>query len=170
MKNKELQEYQMSNKVAYWLEKDRLEKDKFNKVKLIGKQKEKNWHFGISGASKLYPFPVLMISSHIFFTTDGKKLIESSSVQHSSRRRQGKNWWNNTWRTKLLTFIKYLSDDHDSLYLEVGSEEKVYISNEPVKFRGNVSYNIPGNNSLVEKAELSDTNGHDNIEEQEELE
>jgi hypothetical protein len=111
-----------------------------------------------------------MISSHIFFTTDGKKLIESSSVQHSSRRRQGKNWWNNTWRTKLLTFIKYLSDDHDSLYLEVGSEEKVYISNEPVKFRGNVSYNIPGNNSLVEKAELSDTNGHDNIEEQEELE
>ena len=169
MKDKELQEYQMSNKIAYWLEKDRLEKDKFNKVKLIGKQKEKNWHFGISGASKLYPFPVLMISSHIFFTTNGKKLIESSSVQHSSRRRQGKNWWNNTWRSKLLAFIRYLSDDDDSFYLEVGSEEKVCVSNEPVKFRGNVSYNIPDNNNLEEEAELSDINGHDSIEEQEEL-
>lgn len=169
MKYKELKEYQMSNKIAYWLEKDKLEKDKFNKVKLVGKQKQKKWHFGISGASKLYPFPVLMISSHIFFTTDGKKLIESSSVQHSSRRRQGKNWWNNTWRSKLLAFIKYLSDDDDSFYLEVGSEEKVYVSNEPVKFKGYVSYNIPDNNSLEEEAELSDINRYDNIEEQEEL-
>tara|TARA_R110002167_G_scaffold84789_2_gene230344 strand:+ start:773 stop:2131 length:1359 start_codon:yes stop_codon:yes gene_type:complete len=169
MKDKEINEYEMSNKIAYWIEKDRLEKDKFNKVKLVGKQKEKNWHFGISGASKLYPFPVLMISSHIFFTKDGKSLIESSSVQHSSRRRQGKNWWNNTWRSKLLAFIKFLSDDDESFYLEVGSEEKVYVSNEPVKFRGDVSYNIPDNSSLEEEAELSEINRNEDLEEEEEL-
>lgn len=169
MKDKEVQEYEMSNKTAYWLEKGKLEKDKFEKTMLVGKQKDKNWHFGISGASKLYPFPVLMISSHIFFTTDGKKLIESSSVQHSSRRRQGKNWWNNTWRSKLLAFIKYLSDDDNSFYLEMGSEEKVFVSNEPVKFKSNVSYNIPDKNTLEEEAELSDFNKHDDIEEQEEF-
>ena len=169
MRDKEVREYDMSNKTAYWIEKGKLEKDKFLKILLVGKQKDKNWHFGISGASKLYPFPVLMISSHVFFTKDGKTLIESSSVQHSSRRRQGKNWWNNTWRTKLLAFVKYLSDEENSFYLEVGSEEKVYISNEPVIFKGYVSYNVPEKNTLEEEAELSNFNEQDDTEEEEEL-
>lgn len=166
MKNKNVREYQMSNKIGYWFEKGKLEKDKFNKVQLVGKLKEKNWHFGISGAAKLYPFPVLMISSHIFFTQDGTNLIETASIQHSSRRRQGKNWWNDAWRSKLLAFIKYLSDDDKSFYLEVGSEEKVHVSNEPIQFKGNVSYNIPDSNTLEEEVELSDLNGLDNLEEE----
>jgi len=167
MKDKTVQEYPMSNKIAYWVEKGKLEKDKFNKVQLVGKQKDKNWHFGISAAAKLYPFPVLMVSSHIFFTEDGTKLIETKSVQHSSRRRQGKNWWNDDWRSKLLAFIKYLSDNENSFYLEVGSEEKVYVSNAPIQFKGNVSYNIPDKNTLEEEVELSDLNGLDNLEEEE---
>jgi len=170
MKNKVVREYQMSNKSAYWIEKGILEKDKVNKIQLVGKQKDKNWHFGISGAVKLYPFPVLMISSHIFFTEDGVRVIESKTIQHSSRRRQGKNWWNNEWRTKLLAFIKYLSDDENSFYLEVGSEEKVYISNTPIQFRGIVSYNLPENNTLDEEAELADLNELDNLEEEENIE
>lgn len=166
MKDKAVRGYQMSNKIGYWIEKGKLEKDKFNKIQLVGKQKDKNWHFGISGAAKLYPFPVLMISSHIFFTEDGTKIIEATSTQHSSRRRQGKNWWNDTWRSKLLAFIKYLSDDDNSFYLEVGSEEKVFVSNTPIQFKGNVSYNIPENNTLEEEVELADINGLDNLEEE----
>lgn len=167
MKDKAVQEYQMSNRIAYWIEKGKLEKDKFNKIQLVGKQKDKNWHFGISGAAKLYPFPVLMISSHIFFTEDGTKIIETKSIQHSARRRQGKNWWNDDWKTKLLAFIKYLSDNDNSFYLEVGSEEKVYVSNAPIQFKGNVSYNIPDKNTLEEEVELSDLNGLDNFETEE---
>jgi len=53
---------------GYWIEKGKLEKNKFEKVQLVGKLKEKNWHFGISAAGKLYPFPVLMVSSRILFT------------------------------------------------------------------------------------------------------
>lgn len=108
-----------------------------------------------------------MISSHIFFTQDGNKLIESASIQHSSRRKQGKNWWNNKWRSKLLAFIKYLSDDENSFFLEVGSEEKVHISNEPIQFKGNVSYNIPDKNTLKEEVELADNHEFDNIDEEE---
>ncbi|MDD4437963.1 MAG: toll/interleukin-1 receptor domain-containing protein [Tissierellia bacterium] len=165
MKDKNVREYQMSNKIGYWIEKGKLEKDRFNKVQLVGKLKEKNWHFGISAAAKLYPFPVLMVSSHIFFTEDGAKLIETKSIQHSSRRRQGKNWWNDDWKTKLLAFVKYLSDDDISFYLEVGSEEKVFVSNAPIQFKGNVSYIIPENNTLEEEVELSDINELDNFEE-----
>jgi len=166
MKEKGVREYAMSNKVGYWFEKDKLEKDKFNKVQLVGKQKDKNWHFGISGAGKLYPFPVLMILSHVFFTQDGKTLIDSKGIQHSARRRQGKNWWNDDWRNKLLAFVKYLSDDESSFYLEVGSEEKILVSNEPIQFKGNTSYNIPEKNTLEEEVELADINGLDDLDEE----
>ena len=165
MKNKGLREYQMSNKLGYWVEKGTIEKDKFNKVQLVGRMRAKNWHFGISGASKLYPFHVLMISSHIFFTQDGTSLIENKSIQHSSRRRQGKNWWNDAWRNKLLAFIKYLSDDDISFFLEVGSEEKIQISNVPVQFIGRFSYNLPDKNSLNEEVELAEMNGLNEIDE-----
>jgi len=154
MRKKEVLEYKMTNRLAYWIQKGKLKKDKFNKVLLVGKLKNKNWHFGISGSSKLYPLPVLMVSSHIFFTQDGINLFDSNSIQHSARRRQGKNWWNNAWRTKLLAFVKYLSDDDDSLFLEVGSEEKIQISNIPTKFIGHMSYNIPKKYTLTEETEI----------------
>lgn len=165
MKDKGVREYPMSNKIGYWFEKGKLEKDKYNKVQLVGKQKDKTWHFGISGAGKLYPFPVLMVSSHIFFTQDGINILDSKSIQHSARRKQGKNWWNDDWRSKLLAFVKYLSDDESTFYLEVGSEEKIYVSNAPIKFKGNVSYNIPEKNTLEEETELAGINELDNFDE-----
>ncbi|MCA0236045.1 MAG: toll/interleukin-1 receptor domain-containing protein [Bacteroidetes bacterium] len=166
MKVKGVREYPMSNKVGYWFEKGKLEKDKFCKVQLVGKQKGKNWHFAISAASKLYPFPVLMVSSHIYFTQDGITPIESKSIQHAARRRQGKNWWNDDWRNKMLAFVKYLSDDETSFYLEVGSEEKIQISNEPIKFIGKVSYNVPEKNTLEDEAEILESNLLDDMDEE----
>ncbi|GHV34963.1 TIR domain-containing protein [Bacteroidia bacterium] len=156
MKEKNVREYQMSNKFGYWIEKGTLEKDKFNKIQFVGKMLEKNWHFGISAAGKLYPYNVLMVSSHIFFTSDGKILIESKNQQHAARRKQGAKWWNNDWRTKLLGLVKYISDDDNSFYLEMGSEEKIVISNQPLQFVGKVSYHIPNEKNLEEESELSD--------------
>lgn len=167
MKDKGVSEYPMSNKMGYWIKKGILEKDKFEKVQLVGTQKDKNWHFGISSLAKLYPYHVLMISSHIFFTQDGQTLIDSKSKQHAARRKQGKNWWNDAWRKRLLAFIKYLSDDNISFYLEMGSEEKVHVSNTPLQFVGQVSYNIPNDKNLEEEVELDDLNGLDNFDEEE---
>lgn len=155
MKEKNIKEYQLSNKFGYWIEKGTLEKDKFNKIQLVGKMLDKNWHFGISAAGKLYPHNVLMVSSHIFFTSDGKTLIDAKDKQHKARRKQGAKWWNNDWRTKLLGFVKYISDDENSFYLEMGSEEKITISNQPMQFMGKVSYDIPNAKNLEEELELS---------------
>ena len=107
-----------------------------------------------------------MISSHIYFTQDGINPIESKGVQHSARRRQGKNWWNDDWRNKLLAFVKYLSDDENSFYLEAGSEEKIHISNEPLQFIGQYSYNIPEKNTLEDEAELADINRLDELDDE----
>lgn len=167
MKEKAVQQYEMSKDIAYWIEKGTLEKDKFNKIQLVGKMLDKNWHFGITAAGKLYPYNVLMVSSHIFFTSDGKTIITSKDQQHKARRKQGAKWYNKEWREKLLAFVKYISDSENSFYLEMGSEEKVTISNQPLQFLGKVSYEIPNTKNLEEETELSDLTNIDDFEETE---
>jgi len=169
MQDKDVREYKMSNKIAYWIEKGTFNKDKFEKIQFVGKLLDKNWHFGISAAGKLYPYHTLMISSHIFFTSDGKTLIDSKNQQHAARSKQGAKWWNNDWRSKLLAFVKFLSDDENSFYLEMGSEEKIQISNQPMQFLGKVSYEIPNQRNLEEEAELSDLNELNDFEEEAEV-
>lgn len=151
-----LKTYQMSNRVGFWMEKGTIEKDKFKKILLVGKQKDKSWHYGISANTKLYPFPCLEILAHIYFTTDGKNLIPSKSIQQSARRRQGKNWWNDKWRTKLLAFIKMISVSEETFALTVGSKSEILVSSDPVKFIGKKTYIIPEKRILEEEIEISE--------------
>ena len=158
MHEKGICQYELSNKTGYYFKKDQLEKNKINKIWMVGKQKEKNWHFGISAAAKLYPYHVLMVSSHIFFTENGTDLIQSKRMQHAARRRQGKDWWNDDWRSKLMAFADYLTDYDNSFYLEMGSEEEILISTKPMEFRSNFSYELPNKQILTDESELSDMN------------
>lgn len=172
LQKKNISSYQMTNRTSFWIKKNILTNNKFDKVQLVGKQKEKNWHFGISGQAKLFPELCFAINSHIWFTSDGENLIESQSIQHSSRRKQGKNWWNNDWRDKILAFMKFLSDEENFIKLEVGSQEIIKVCTNPLMFKSNVSYidpnieNLP-NDELEFEAyhidELSDES--DNVEE-----
>ena len=79
LSHKNVEAYPMSNKVSFWIKKGVLEKDKFEKVQLVGKQKEKNWHFGISGTVKLFPERCFVFYTHIWFTTNGETLIPEAS-------------------------------------------------------------------------------------------
>jgi TIR domain len=163
---RDLRQYQMSHRIGYWIEKGKLEKNKHKNVQLLGKALSNTWHFGISAAAKLYPMPVLTISSHIYFTTNGVDLIESDSIQHAARRRQGKNWWNETWRRKLLAFVDYLSDE-DILTLDVGSDEKIVVASTPNQFLAPFTYAIPSKNTLSEEAEIANMRSFDELDEQE---
>jgi hypothetical protein len=106
-----------------------------------------------------------MISSHIFFTSDGRTIIDSKYKQHKARRKQGANWYNKEWRGKLLAFVRYISDTGDSLYLEMGSEEKIVISNQPMQFIGKLGYDVPNTKNLEDELYLSDLLGIDDFEE-----
>ena len=109
---KGLRHYSMSNKKkAYWFEQGTLEKDKTHKVLMVGKMKygketRINWHFGVSSSVRLVSENYFVLSSHIIFTWNGKKLITADSIQHKCRRKQGKDWWNRHWRDKLLSFVR----------------------------------------------------------------
>lgn len=143
IKAKPVEAYSMSNKTSFWIKQGILEKDKFNKVQLIGKQKDKHWHFGISGNTKLFPEKYFVINSHIWFTSDGSTIIPEASIQHSSRRKQGKNWWNNDWRNKTMAFMQFLAEPDETIHLAVGSEEKVKFSMNPEMFKSPVTYTDP---------------------------
>lgn len=153
--SKNLEQYQMSNKTGYWFKKGYLEKDKHNKVLLVGKQKDKHWHYGISSYTKLYPCPVLVFNSHIYFTTDGETLIDKASIQHSARRKQGKGWYNDDWKNKMQAFISYLSQNEETFSLDMGSEEQIVVSAIPQEFSSTKSYLIPAKELLDEEVELS---------------
>lgn len=142
--------YQMSNHISFWIKKGVLEKDKFNKVQFIGKQKEKQWHFGISGNVKMFPERCFVINSHIWFTSDGNNLIPEPAKQHAARRKQGKNWWNNDWRSKTIAFMQFLSEDDEAIHVELGSEEKIKISMHPMTFTSPVTYLDPNKENLPE--------------------
>lgn len=164
---KNTEPYQMSNKIGYWFKKGALDKDKHNKVLLVGKQKDKHWHYGLSSYTKLYPFPVLVFNSHIYFTTDGETLIDKASIQHSARRKQGKGWYNDDWKNKMQAFVSYLSGNEDTFSFEVGSEEKIIISASPKEFLSNKSYVLPEKELLDEEVELSDMTYLDSVENEE---
>ena len=70
-----------------------------------------------------------------------------------------------------MAFVKYISDDELSFHLEMGSEEKIIVSNEPMRFCGKRSYVNPSENNLDDESELADINDYeDEIEEADEFE
>lgn len=164
-----LWKYKMaSNKLAFWYPKDSLEKDKVKGIKLVGRLKRGtdsyiNWHFGVSGASRLLPAPLYVIKSHIFFTENGKRLLSSASIQHKARRKQGKNWWNKQWREKLLHALIPISDENHLIQIPVGEHTRLVFSALPISFHSPVTYVDPNDEYLLDEVVAAE---HDNIEDE----
>lgn len=148
-----------SKRIAYWFPIGSLEKDKANGVLMIGKMKygkdnRINWHFSISGNAKSAPELLFVIKSHIVFTWDGKTVIDKDSIQHRGRRKQGKNWWNKHWREKLLSFMDFFSEEEKNIVIQVGEQETLNFSAQPILFQSPVSYNDPSDDNLPEDEDM----------------
>lgn len=157
-----------SNKLAFWYPKDSLEKDKAKGIKMVGRLKRGkdsyiNWHFGISGSSRLLPIPLYVIKSHIFFTENGKKLLPSASIQHKARRKQGKNWWNKQWREKLLHALIPISNENSLIEIRVGEHVSLAFSALPISFISPVTYMDPNDEYLLNEVIAAD---QENIEDE----
>ena len=149
LRKKPVSVYTMSNQLSFYVNKGVIEKDKFNKIQFVGKQKDKQWHFGISGSVKMFPERCFVINSHIWFTSDGINLIPESAKQHAARRKQGRNWWNNDWRSKTVAFVQYLAEEDEMVHLDLGSEEKAKFSMNPMLFSSPVTYVDPNIENLL---------------------
>ncbi|MBU1423337.1 MAG: toll/interleukin-1 receptor domain-containing protein [Bacteroidetes bacterium] len=145
-----LNKYDMANgRVCHWIPLSDHETPHEGKGQLIGVQKYKHWHFGISGSTKLYPFPAISVRSHIVFTYDGRTIIEGTAIQHRSRRRQGRSWWNAHWRDKLKCMISLVSSGEGDLSIPVGEREFLVVGTTSTQFTSEVSYLSPDHEALL---------------------
>ncbi|WP_282128717.1 TIR domain-containing protein [Roseobacter litoralis] len=122
--------YQLASGKSCWFEP--LSKDPGNEVQFIdidGKRKRRSivgrsdkrgvyWHFAVEGHFD-HNTQCLRLKSHVVFTEDGLKPIESSAKQHSLRRGFCRSWWNDRWRTLLQAMLFKLSQGEENFELPV---------------------------------------------------
>jgi len=141
MKQKDLMLYEMSNKTSFCFPKDVNDERKFGHGQLVGKRKERQWHYAFSSFPDLV-HNVLVLRSHILLSENGE-LVTSKRIQQSGRRKQGANWWNKHWKHKLLSSVSNIVDEDGVLRIEVGANDYVLVSGEPLTFKSNISYIDP---------------------------
>jgi hypothetical protein len=152
-----LTQYDFSNnKIGFWFEKGKLPKDKINNEQMIGVRKLTNWHYCVGVFVKLYRNPVLIITPHIIFTTDGKEIIKSKDRQLKLMIRQGNTWHNNRWLAKQKNVISYIAKCNEHLIIPVGFNEILTVSTLPVSFKSDYSYILPKKNIHEENIDIPD--------------
>ncbi|MEY2502280.1 MAG: hypothetical protein QOI07_2614 [Verrucomicrobiota bacterium] len=98
------------------------------------------WHFAVQGVPTFEPDEALILKTHVVFSPDGKTPYESDSYQHRARRNQGKNWWNDRWRDRLLTMMNVLAGEAKALCIPVGANSDFAFSTAPVRFISDTTY------------------------------
>ncbi len=156
--SKGLKEYSLSNRRKfYWFPQGLLDGDKItfalpngesNWKGLVGyktiKAREgevriRNWHFGIEALPRIGFERFMSILPHVAFSEDGEP-YESARRQHSSRRSQCKNWYNNDWRDRILATLWHLSEGKDAISIPLASEAYASVAAFPEAVSSPVSY------------------------------
>jgi len=115
------------------------------KLRRIGKEivGKRYWHFGIRAKAMLYPVRGYKIKTHVLFSYDGKTFLESKSMMHTARRSQCKNWWNDTWRDRMLAMLNYLAGGNSTICVSYGGKAVVKVASTPIVLESPVSYQDP---------------------------
>lgn len=135
----------MSNRqIAFFYKTGVLEKDKKDRITLVGKYKNLRWHFAISGNIKLFPAPMLQLKTHVLFSKDGFDINLEDRVSHAARRAIGKRWWNKEWHSKLMAFVSTLVNSPDGvILLKEGVQLPLRLNAKPIQFKAKVTYDEP---------------------------
>jgi hypothetical protein len=91
------------------------------------------WHSAVQAKAQFFPVLAYLITNHVVFSEDGQNLWESPERQHSARRSQCKNWWNDDWRDRMLAMITWLAEGSDRITIECGGDF-IEVSPRPLTF------------------------------------
>lgn len=121
---------------------------------LVGRSRQKFWHFGVSANVQYEPIPAIIINPHVLFSDDGETIWNSESKLHSSRRTVCKGWWNDKWRDLILASMFWFAGKRADIPMQItlAPRSNLTISLSPVKFASPVTYN----ESLVTAGVLTD--------------
>jgi hypothetical protein len=158
--SKGLLAYELSGGAKYyWFRKDLFEGDKVFFVNAAGEKnwrqmvgfkslfaKEgesriRNWHFGVSAKSHFWPFSGLAVRAHVAFTENGV-LYESKARQHSARRNQCKNWFNDDWLGRILAAMSFLAEGKEEFIVLLSATESFAVRRLPMIVESPVSFQV----------------------------
>ena len=111
------------------------------------------WHFGIQARPKQWPALAYIIKPHVIFSDDGKIAWKDTRRMHAARRSQCKDWWNDSWRDRLLAAMKWLAGTSPYIEIPLGNGIFGHINNLPVIFESPVSFKDPSVSSTLEVEE-----------------
>lgn len=120
-----------------------LSKDLTGRRSLVGKDKGRIWHFGISVDFQIVPIPALIVWPHVIFSDDGINIWKSTDRLHRARRSACKDWWNPHWRDRLFASIFWIANKQgntEELRMAVAKEASITISTKPMIFESPISY------------------------------
>ncbi len=98
------------------------------------------WHFALQAKSMVTPFLGFAMKPHVLFSSDGWSIWDSKDRLHRARRSQCRNWWNDTWRDRLLATVCWLANDGQTIRLPVGEGLWINVASAPFLVTGVVSY------------------------------
>jgi hypothetical protein len=108
-----------------------------------GDSDKRYWHFGIQLKPLLHPVQAFAAKPHVLFSWDGHTIWENAQALHRARRSECKDWWNDSWRDRILAAMAWLAGDGGELALPLSSSRNLLISSSPLEFSSPVAYRDP---------------------------
>jgi len=160
--SKGLKAHMMSSGKVFWLAKDQVLKDRvaFSRpdgtrgyrslvgYSSIGKtpageKRVRYWHYAVRPVPNPGAAPGFWIKSHVLFSDEGRNIWASPGRLHSARRSQCSDWWNDSWRDRLLATMNWLAGDTSEIQIPLGRDLCIRLSKFPTLFESPVSYIDP---------------------------
>ncbi len=130
-----------------------------------GVRAKRLWHFAVQGLPTFEPHEGMILKTHVVFTPDGQTPYGSDAYQHRARRNQGKNWWNDVWRDRLLAMMGVLAGGGEELAIPVAHGREFRFSALPVRFVTNASYVVTEQQPEDDMPDDDDLLDHDEVDE-----
>lgn len=107
-----------------------------------GETRIRNWHFGIQGKPHYWPFFGFAIKPHVAFTENGA-LYDSKAKQHSARRSQCKDWYNDDWAYRILGAMSFLAgESKNEIIVPLAAHQSFALKRLPMLFESPLSYEV----------------------------
>ena len=110
------------------------------------------WHSAVQAKAQFFPVLAYLVTNHVVFSEDGKRLWESRDRQHSARRSQCKSWWNDDWRDRMLAMMTWLAEGSDCITIDCGGSV-IEVAPRPLKFTSPVRLAGSSNAVAMDAAE-----------------
>jgi hypothetical protein len=125
---------------------------------IVGESQKRNlhWHYGASIAVRAGPIRHARLKGRLIFTEDGEKPFADPKRMFRLRRSFAKSWRNARWRDMTLSFLAWLVDGDDELYIPMSKSEGLAFAVPPIVWDSPVSIALPEDINETDDLDPSD--------------